>query len=299
MHISINGVVTKSEHAHLNPQDRGFRFGDGVFETIRIHSGKPYLWTEHLNRLFGGLQALTIDTSPCDNLLENALALIKANGIEHGILRISVSRGVGSRGYLPMHPETLSIYLKPTVVIETHHLPNVAIGTENKLCLSQYRRVPPECFPTEFKTMQGLSSVLAKIEAHEAGCVDGVQLSVKGHIAECSSSTLLWMRGKKLYVPSKETGCLAGVTAARLLHFAPYKIDIGLYKLKHLLKADAVILVNSAMLITPIHSFTQDGKEIARFKGSDALYDRCRIFFEQDMETNTGLDDEEYDDGIL
>jgi branched-subunit amino acid aminotransferase/4-amino-4-deoxychorismate lyase len=293
MKFSINGIITNQEDAHISPSDRGFRFGDGVFETIRIHSGKPYLWKEHLNRMFGGLQSLMIDTSPCDNLLEDALALIEANQIEHGILRVSVSRGVGSRGYLPMQPETHSIYLRPTVVMETHHLPNVSVGTHNKLCLSQYRRVPPECFPTEFKTMQGLPSVLAKMEAHAAGCVDGVQLSVKGHIAECSSSTLLWMRGKKLYVPSKATGCLAGVTAARLLRFAPYKIEIGLYKLKHLLKADAVILANSGMLITPIHTFIEGDKELARFKGSDALYDRCRIFFEQDMETNIGLDEEE------
>lgn len=287
MYYALNGHFLKLHEAHLHPEDRGFRFGDGVFETIRIHNGKPYLWKEHLNRLFAGLEALriTCDVLPLRAQLEE---LIQRNGHHQGIARISISRGVGSRGYLPTGDS-------PTVLIETHALPNVPAGHDNALCLSPYTRVPPSCMPTQFKLMQGTPSVLSKMFAHERGCVDSVQLSVNGHVAECSSSTLLWMRGKTLYVPSLDTGRLDGVTAARLLRHIPYRIKVGHFKLKHLLKADAVIITNSGMLATPIHRFMDGDKMVARFSASDTLYERCRIFFEQDMETNTGLDEEEAD----
>lgn len=275
MYIHLNGFLTPASEAHLSVDDRGFRYGDSVFETIRIHEGIPYLWEAHYDRLEQGLETLAIHADITD-LHAHALALIQANTLKDGILRIQISRGSGSRGYLPAQTNS------PTIVIETLALPNIPENKRIILCVSELRRIPPACLPTHLKIGQGLNSTLARMEAEEQGCYDAIQLSMDNFISECSSHTLFWSKGEHIFTPSPDTGCLKGITASQLFKHMPWKLSAGHYKLPHLLKADGVFICNSASLVLAVHNI-QIRNHTFDFPKSTALAARCRVFFEQNM----------------
>lgn len=275
MYIHLNGQLIPAQQGSIHYQDRGFRFGDGVFETIRVHESIPYLWEAHIQRLQQGLDTLQIlaDSEALDSAVKN---IIHANHLIEGIVRISISRGVGSRGYLPMRAD------HPTVLIETMDLPP-APAAPIHLCISELRRIPPMCLPTHLKITQGLNSTLARMDAQNKGCFDAIQLSTNDHIAECSSFNLLWVRDNTVFAPSLDTGCLAGITASQLFRHMPWKLKLGRYRVSHLLKADAIIITNSASLVLPVHGIYGAKEQLHTFPKSIAFSERCRVFFEQNM----------------
>src|SRR5688572_20870243 len=102
MLVFVNGCFVPEEQALVSAFDRGFVYGDGVFETIRIHNGQPFRWNAHLERLQTGAQFLRLGLpfSP-DELRPLAQRLIDDNALKEGVVRIVVSRGTGPRGYSP------------------------------------------------------------------------------------------------------------------------------------------------------------------------------------------------------
>lgn len=283
-YICKNGVIIPRDEASIAIDDRGFRFGDGVFETILVRDGVPYLWAQHINRLHAGLDALMIghNVSYIDSLRDDITALINKNFDDRNekncILRITISRGAGSVGYMPQKD------IKPTVIIETTDAPSRDdLPDEIILHLSDYHRPPPECYPTEYKLNQGVSSTLARMQAKAEGCFDALQLSTKGKVAECSSYNIFWMCGKTLYTPDLRTGCLDGVMRSRVIEQSPYKTKLCHFSLKHLLGADAVIATNCAHLVIPIHGL-QGAK--TKWDHSNKLADKMLMMIEQDIANN-------------
>jgi branched-subunit amino acid aminotransferase/4-amino-4-deoxychorismate lyase len=238
MYAFVNGALVETAKATIPIGDRGFRFGDGIFETIPVYEGLPYLWEAHLARMTGGLAALHMDCNT-DTLLNQALKLLKANTLHRGLLRIQISRGEGSRGYLP----TGSI---PTVIIETLAAPAAPLEPVS-LRLSSLRKISPNALPTHFKLAQGLSSTLARMEAAEHGAYDALLLSETGHVSETSSANIFWRTNGRLYTPSLDTGALAGVTRQRIIDrfFGP--VEEGRFTLESLQNAEAVVLTNAGL----------------------------------------------------
>ena len=107
-YVVINQKILPKSRALISVEQRACRFGDGVFETCLVRDGVVYNFENHLKRLIGGLLALEINDFESKNLsfdlVKNSYLLIKKNHLKNGILRISVSRGIGSKGYLPTYP---------------------------------------------------------------------------------------------------------------------------------------------------------------------------------------------------
>jgi branched-subunit amino acid aminotransferase/4-amino-4-deoxychorismate lyase len=238
-YVLLNGALVVSSDAAIPIGDRSFRYGDGLFETIPVHEGVPYLWERHVARLKGGLQALLIRDT-LGNLQTQAMALLKANAVSEGLLRIHVSRGTGGRGYLPtpMHSD-------PLVLVETMMRP-APQEEPVTLWLSAYERTSPRSLPTQYKLAQGLNSTLARKDALAHECYDALQLGSGGIIAEAASANIFWRKGGTLYTPSLDSGALAGITRQRIMELSPYTVCEGMYDLAHLQDADAVILTNAA-----------------------------------------------------
>lgn len=232
----INGQWYEAKEATISVQDRGFRFGDGVFESIHIHQGKLLFLQKHLQRLEEGMAALKIP-HPQENITELAAEALSRNRVDEGVLRIAVSRGTGSRGYLPVRTST------PTLVIETLWMPPLTSHSV-KLWFSEYRRVSPAQLPVSYKIAQGLNSTLARIEAEENGCDEALMLSVEGYLSEAASACIFWSdKHGKIYTPSLKTGALAGIGRAVLLEHM--EVQQGEYQLEALQKASSVILVSA------------------------------------------------------
>lgn len=236
--IMLNGQPVTPEQAMVSVQDRGFRYGDGVFETIAIHKGVPYQFAWHMKRMERGLAAARINCDP-GIFAKQCRQIISANKPEDGVLRIQVTRGVGSRGYLP-DPNKPQV----TSVIETMPLP--AIPTQPvTLWLSGYERISERALPAGSKFCQGLNSTLARMDAQDNDCFDALQLNHSQQISETSSANIFWLKDGTLFTPSLECGAFDGSTRAALIRLSPYpvvEVAAGIDELSH---AQGVFISNS------------------------------------------------------
>lgn len=246
----LNGRFVPSSEAMLPIADRGFRFGDGVFETIRLDAGVPYQWDMHISRLEAGLAALRI-SPPTVDWQASTRTLIKKNEATEGYLRIAVSRGVGSRGYLPDADITANW------AIET--LP--ASPREKEACalwLSSLTRPACENFPVQYKLAQGVGSTLALLEARDHGADDALMRSGSGHISEAASGNIFWLKGDMLYTPTLTTGCLMGTTRAAIMRLFEAK-EVNAH-IEDFLTAQAAFLCNVRHGIWPVASLMPHAK---------------------------------------
>ncbi|MGE3713895.1 MAG: aminotransferase class IV [Alphaproteobacteria bacterium] len=241
--IMLNGQLVAGHEACIPVSDRGFRFGDGVFETIRMENGKAWRWDWHMQRLAGGLAAIRIDYDT-QTLAAQCARLLARNNHTHGLLRIQITRGSSGHGYLPAHG-------KPTCVIETLPLAPVPDAPVS-LWLSTYRRISRRSLPVQSKLCQGLNSTLARLEAHEHQCFEALQLNTKGIVCEASSSNILWSIMGTLFTPALDAGVLDGTT----IHAIGENTAIQpiLASLKDMEKADAVCIANVAWGALPVNS---------------------------------------------
>lgn len=246
----LNGRFIPSSEAMLPISDRGFRFGDGVFETIRLDAGVPYQWDMHISRLEAGLAALRI-TPPKVDWQASARILIKKNEATEGYLRIAVSRGVGSRGYMPDAGITANWAMEI--------LPRSPREKEScTLWLSTLTRPTAQNLLAQFKLAQGIGSTLALLEARDHSTDDALMLSGSGHISEAASGNIFWLKGDMLYTPTLTTGCLMGTTRAAIMRLFEAK-EVNAH-IEEFLAAQAAFLSNVRHGIWPIASLMPHAK---------------------------------------
>jgi len=245
--VYVKGEYVAAENARISIDERGFRFGDGVFETMRIANGTTKHLARHLTRLELGLSALHIP-SPSESLHDIAQQLIDKNATADGVLRISVSRGIGSRGYMPSLPDA-----PPTLVAEI--LPMPALTDEPlTLWLSQWQKPSSNALPIEAKLMQGVNSTLARLEAQRNDCDESLMLNDKGAICEASSANIFWRSGGLIYTPDSACGLVKGI--AREILLERWQVQSAAFDVENLKHANSVMLCNSirgAMAVFSLH----------------------------------------------
>lgn len=243
MYVILNHTLVQAEKAMVHVSDRGFRYGDGMFETIAVYDGVPYRLDWHLSRLKKGLEAIRIPLY-VDFLRNESAILLEANHVKDGLLRIQITRGAGGRGYLPNADAT------PTTVVET--LPPVDIpSTPVSLLASTYAKIPSSAIPV-YKHCNGLNHTLARMEAAENGCFDALMLGESGHVCETTSANIFWVKNRQLFTPALECGAMSGSVRSALLEISPYPVKEVRASVAALADADAVFLTNVAWKILPV-----------------------------------------------
>lgn len=213
MYASINGIILPAEEAKVSVYDRSFCYGDGLFETVRIHRGQPLLWAAHMRRFADAAREMSLyhPFTPAE-LLEAALALLLANRIVEGVLRMHLSRGVGARGY-SIHGAD-----RPVLVLTASHLSSAALSVPpRRVVVAETVRVPGGDRFTWFKSANRLYYVAARSEAEASGCDDAIVLNVRGEVADFSSASLMLLRSGVLIQPPLSSGRLDGVMSAWLV----------------------------------------------------------------------------------
>jgi branched-chain amino acid aminotransferase len=253
----VNGRYVAAEVSAIGVNDRSFLYGDGLFETIRITNGQPFLWREHVARLERGAAFLRIPLEASAAELEFAVRhLLVQNDCPEGMVRIHVSRGPSERGY------STKGAVNPTVVITTHRAIHERgrgfAGSAGLKLITSSVRVLADDPLTEFKTANRLPMILARREAEEAGADEALILNHRGEVAEASAANVFCVRGKTLVTPPLSAGALAGTTRGFVLRVAAKECEFvaeeGVLNVEDLRAADGVFLTSAHWLVAGVVS---------------------------------------------
>lgn len=246
------GLIAESE-AVVNIDDRGFLYGDGLFETIRWKDG-VICFTSHMERMRQGLQILGIKLKwTNDDFLLLMQMVARSNNIHDGYIRLSVTRGSGPRGF------GIPELCKPMVVIQAREW-NSTGRSGWKIVSSSWRVAMPPL--SRVKSMSALDKVLAKTEAHAEQAQESIMLDSLGHVAEGTSTNIFMVYGNEIVTPSLEWGGLPGVARKSVIELAQKEgVSVSLRNIPHLdcFEADEIFLTNSLHGVIPVRRW--DSKE--------------------------------------
>ena len=220
--------------------NRGLNYGDGLFETMRVHCGELPLWPRHRARLQEGAARLGIvlpDSSFIQARIEECIANVDA-----GVLKLLVTRGDGGRGYAP--PADVD----PVWALSLHPLPRV-ISTGLRLHVCETRLAPQPAL-AGIKHCNRLEQVLARLEVQRAGCDEGLMRNTENHPVCATSANLLIHRNGRWWTPPVETCGVAGVLRGWLL--GQGLVEVAALSMDEVLHADALALCNAVRGILPV-----------------------------------------------
>jgi 4-amino-4-deoxychorismate lyase len=234
--ILINGLAATQVAA----TDRGLNYGDGVFRTIRIADGRPRWWADHLAKLAEDCVRLGLDC-PDTAILDRDLANL-APLPARGVLRLTVTRGEGPRGYrLPMPQHcTRILACWPADDLEYHEE-----GLTIRVC---NLRLGHQAALAGIKHLNRLENVMARAEWNDPAITEGILLDQDGRVISGVMSNLFIWRGGSLQTPRLHLCGVAGVARARLMRRAAaagLMVEEMDFYLAELLVADEVMLTNS------------------------------------------------------
>jgi len=245
----INGFPSKN----VAIADRGFNFGDGHFTTIKMAAGQALLLDLHLARLQQACTVLAIAFEPWDELV--AAITHQALRLQDGVLKVTITRGEGGRGYGTLGCSSANWFLQ--------HRPIPAIYSEwtntgIELMLCQYQQTVNPIL-AGLKTLNRLDQVMIKQELDAHGATDGLVCSTDGYLIETSVANVFWVTAGKVHTPSTKRSGVEGVMKthiSRVLHNLGFTVATGDYTMADLQAADEIFITNSIMGVVPVKAIT-------------------------------------------
>ena len=280
MMVILNGQLLPEREAVVSVFDRGFLYGDGLFETLRLYQGRPFRWAQHLERLQRGAAILNLSL-PFDSARLRGFVddLVSTNQMPEAVLRIAVSRGVGPRGYSPQDAGP------PTWVMSLHPAP--VLDPANPPCWRLMRSsfaVPAGERLARAKHASRLVHVLARAEAEAKGFDDALLLTPVGEVVETTGANLFWIEHGTVCTPPLSSGALAGVTRGVVLELcATHGIRCAerSISVEALVRTDTVFLTQTVWETVSVQSI--DG---VRFSPSPTV-DRIRAAYRELIRAET------------
>jgi len=260
MLVFLNGKFLPEADAFVPLNDRGLLLGDGLFETLRVANGQPFRCAQHLERLVRGADFLKIKLPFTPKEIQKfAEQLIEKNKLADAILRITLTRGAGARGYSPKNSGA------PMLAMTLHPLPpqDADEPLQWSLITSSFR-IPASDALAAFKTTSKILNIVARAEAEERGADEALLLNTNGEVAETASGNLFWIYQDAVCTVPTGRGVLPGITRAVVLEICQ---SLGLttnkriIKPEHLRNAAGIFVTNSAFGIVPVAAF--DGLPVA------------------------------------
>lgn len=254
MMIYLNGELLRPEEGRISPFDRGFLFGDGLFETIRLYDGRAHLLGRHLDRLAASATFLAIDLPTRDELVEAVRATTEANTARDAALRLTVTRGVGDMLFDLSTPA-------PTVLIT--HRPLLQSGGfpdgERVITLPSHHAAPE--IGRRVKSLSYLTAIHSAPQLASAGVREGILLTREGIVAEGTVSNLFCIAEGGLHTPPLSLGVLDGVTRRRVMELAEregIEVRETSFDLSFMKSAGECFYTNSLREIVPVTAIDDD-----------------------------------------
>lgn len=235
--ICFNGSFFVADQPLFTAQNRGFRYGDGIFETMKIYKAAILLEQFHYDRLLLGLKLLQIEnTTDVSVLSQLILDLCKKNNcIDNARVRLAVFRNNENKAEFIIEAFPLSI--------EAYQWNEKGL----RIDLYPYARKNPDAF-SNLKTANFLPYVLAELFAKEKQIDDAIVLNAFNHLSDSSKANIFLIKNKEIFTPALHQGCVSGVMRRFLLDELKkkgYKIHQQEISKQQLVDADEVFLTNS------------------------------------------------------
>ncbi len=259
--IYFDGKFVDEKNAKVSVFDHGLLYGDGVFEGLRSYNGRIFKLQEHLQRLYKSAKAIMLEIPvSMQEMADIIIMTIRKNKLKDAYVRVVVTRGVGDLGLDPRKCPKPTIFLiasKIKLYPEEYYEKGLSVIT------IPTRRNPVESINPAIKSLNYLNNVLAKIEANNAGAMEGLFLNNEGYVAECTGENIFIVVGNQLLTPPIYAGALDGITRDAVIQIGK---EMGMYTGERLLtrydlyNSDECFLTGTAAEIVPVTYI--DGRKI-------------------------------------
>ena len=219
--VNINGQLVHRDKAGISPFDSAVQGGDAVWEGLRLYKGRIFKLHEHLDRLERSARALSFAEIPArERIIEEIKRTLAANEMTDGVhIRLTLTRGVKvTSGMDPRLNQS-----EPTLILLAEYKAPVYAKTGLTLITSKIRRPPREVLDARIHHANLLNSILAKIEANNAGADDALMLDTRGFVAETNATHVFIVRNSDKsrasgdLATSRLLACPEGITRATVM----------------------------------------------------------------------------------
>lgn len=259
--VYINGQFLPKAEAKISVFDHGLLYGDGVFEGIRAYRGRVFRLEQHLDRLWDSADRISLDLPMSRQEMAEAIkTTLRHNQLHDAYVRLVVTRGRGDLGLDPRrcsNPSTIII----TDRIEIFDQEDYEKGVS--LVVVEMRRSAHNGINPSVKSLNYLSSIVAKIEANRAGGTEALMLNTDNYVAECTAENIFLVSSGGLVTPPPEAGILQGITRQVVLECAQHlgvPVSERLFDVQELYEADECFITGTAAEVAPVTQI--DGRPI-------------------------------------
>jgi branched-chain amino acid aminotransferase len=251
--VYVNGTITDESSAVISVFDRGFLYGDSVYEVLRTAGGRAVDFDRHLGRLARSAGAIAL-ALPAEAEIRRAVAdTLAAAANPEAYIRIVVTRGAGRIALDMDAADTPSLL----VITQPLKMPRAELYTEGaRLAIVGVERTSRRAVDPAVKSGNYLNSIMALAEAQKIGAYEALMLGPDGRVAEGSTSNVFAVRAGALTTPALQTGILAGITRQRVIELArEMGLEAGegdLYP-DDLRGADEVFITSSIRGVMPVN----------------------------------------------
>lgn len=272
-----DGLVDEHE-AKLSVFDHSLLYGDGVFEGIRVYSGKVFELKAHLERLYESAHVIRL-TLPMsiEQMTQAVLTTTEANSVRDGYIRLIATRGIGDLGLNPF----LCTDGKVIIIADNVKLyPEEFYEKGMKVVSAATIRNHPMALPPQIKSLNYLNNILAKIESIDAGAGEAIMYNHLGFVAEASGDNVFLVKGGVVYTPPVQAGSLDGITRRVVIRLAKQE-GIGVVEKNltrfDLYSADELFLTGTAAEVIGV--IEMDGRVIGTGKPGEMTKRLRTLFF--------------------
>lgn len=252
MYVFLNNTILPEADARVSVYDRGFLYGDGIYETMRAYDGVVFMIEKHIDRLGCSGAFIKLDIPDRQFIQDAVYETLAVNKLSDAYIRVTVSRGKGPLGLDP------SLCKETTFVViaeEFRQYPETYYREGTRLILAETRRNLIKALNPKIKSLNFLNNILAKIEAKDRGAYEAIMLNAEGFIAEGSVSNIFFVKDNILCTPSEDTGILNGITRETVISLADrngIQVNEGMFYPSDLFNSTEVFFTNTTAEVMPV-----------------------------------------------
>jgi len=280
---NVNGSITPLNEAKISILDRGFQYGDSIYEVVRTYQGVPFMQEEHLDRLENSARLAKMKISQSrreinEEIRKTITAAAPASG-EDVFVRYTISRGVGP---LDLDPSTATETSYVIIVKEIPSWREDFYSRGMKIAVPDTLRNSPLALDPNIKSGNYLNNILAVEEAKAKGADDALMLSLDGKLTEASNSNIVFVKENKIITPLHEpktsTGNLRGITRT-LLHALCQKSNLEYAEIpltpNDILSATECFVTSATREIMPVREILLQNGSSKKFGDGPGKITQC------------------------